>query len=50
MGVTAFGLLIIGLLNCVILTQKKSKIPFFLSFVRLFIHPFVQEAILGRVL
>lgn len=28
MGVTALGLLMIGLLNCVILAQKKSKIPF----------------------
>lgn len=47
MGVTAFGLLIIGLLSCVILTQKKSKILFFPSFIRLFTHPFVWEAFLG---
>lgn len=33
MGVTALGLLVIGLVNCVIMTQKKSKIPFLPSFL-----------------
>lgn len=36
-GVTALGLVIIGLVNCVIMTQKKSKSPFFShSCIRLF--------------
>uniref|UniRef100_A0A8C9UKC0 TNF receptor superfamily member 1B n=1 Tax=Spermophilus dauricus TaxID=99837 RepID=A0A8C9UKC0_SPEDA len=30
-GLTALGLLMIGLVNCVIVTQKKSKIPFLLA-------------------
>ena len=40
MGVTAMGLLIIVLVNCVIMTQKKSKIPSFLFFICLFTHVF----------
>ena len=30
MGVTALGLLLIVVVNCVIMTQKKSKVPSFL--------------------
>lgn len=47
MGVTALGLLVIGLVNCFIMTQKKSKFLFLLSFIHLFMHPFVQEVFLG---
>lgn len=47
MGVTALGLLTIGLVNCFIITQTKSKIPFLLFFIHPFIHPLVQEALLG---
>ncbi|KAF3820313.1 hypothetical protein GH733_015822 [Mirounga leonina] len=43
-GVTALGLLIIGLVNCVIMTQKKGKFSFLpLSCI----HPFALEAFLG---
>lgn len=40
MGLTALGLLLIGLVNCVIVTQRKSKISFRLSCI-------VQGAFLG---
>lgn len=50
MGVTALGLLIIGLVNCVIMTQKKSKFLFLFSFIHLSMHLFVQEVSLGRFL
>lgn len=41
MGVTALGLLLIVVVNCVIMTQKKSKSPSFLPFfIRLFPHLF----------
>lgn len=50
MGVTALGLLIIMLVNCVIMTQKKSKFLFLFSFIHLCVHPFVWEVFLGHFL
>lgn len=42
MGLTALGLLMVGLVNCVIVTQKKSKI-----LLPCFPCPRAQDALLG---
>lgn len=44
MGVTALGLLLIVVVNCVITDQKKSKVPSFLSSLY---SSFVQEVFRG---
>lgn len=36
MGVTALGLLMLVAVNCVIMAQKKSEIPFLFPFIHLF--------------
>lgn len=36
MGVTALGLLVLVVVNYIIMTQKKSKIPFLFPFIHLF--------------